>query len=297
MTQRNAQQIRQLLSELLLGRFDWARYCQPLPSLPNTDILRLDQVHPLLQGNKALKLAGWWQRFEPGTYRKILTFGGCWSNHLHASAAFAYALDIPLTCLVRGYSTVPLTPTLQDCANWGADLVFLNKQEYARRYDSGYQEELAQLHDALVIPEGGAGEAGELACFELARFVQHYDECWLAAGSGTTALGIARGLQALRAKTRLVAVNAVADKGELDSAWQHEMPAGVAWQVIDGALGGFARQTPELQELIERYQALGLPLDRVYTGKLMLAYERAAQGEGKKTLLIHSGGLQGNRSV
>jgi 1-aminocyclopropane-1-carboxylate deaminase len=44
-----------------------------------------------------------------------------------------------------------------------------------------------------------------------------------------------------------------------------------------------------------------LPLDPVYTGKLVMAFEKAwAQGEldeNKRYLLIHTGGLQGRRGV
>lgn len=288
--------IRNLLNTLLQKQIDWSAYCQPLPDCSGVDILRLDLLHPLLQGNKALKLAGWWQHFERGNYKKIITFGGPFSNHLHATAAFARALDIELLCMVRGYAAAPLTPTLRDCLAWGAQLEFLDRSEYGLRYQHGYRQQLARQHQALVIPEGGAGSAGELACAGLAEFVGAYDEFWLAAGSGTTALGVAHELARLVFATRLVAVNVVADQGELQRQWQQRMPSGVDWRITDGSLGGFARQTPELGKLLEHYDHLGLPLDPVYTGKLLLAFLRHQQHgvNGRyRVLLLHSGGLQG----
>jgi 1-aminocyclopropane-1-carboxylate deaminase/D-cysteine desulfhydrase-like pyridoxal-dependent ACC family enzyme len=49
------------------------------------------------------------------------------------------------------------------------------------------------------------------------------------------------------------------------------------------------------------YRTHGVPTDFVYTGKLVHALyqmlKRGAFSKGEKVLLIHSGGLQGNRSL
>ena len=45
----------------------------------------------------------------------LLSFGGPYSNHLHAIAALGQALNIPVIAVVRGYAHLPLTATLQDC--------------------------------------------------------------------------------------------------------------------------------------------------------------------------------------
>lgn len=294
----HAEAVARLLTELSAGQLDWRPYCQPVIGYSGVDILRLDQLHPLLSGNKALKLAGWWQRYRSGAYQALITFGGCYSNHLHATAALAYALGIPLRCLVRGYAAAPLTPTLQDCVQWGAQLEFLDRRGYAARYEPAFLQQLADQHQALVIPEGGAGIEAALGCRALANLAQHYDQLWLAAGSGTTAGGIQQGLQQLCATTQLRVVNVVADQGALAQRWRSD----VRVQVIDGALGGFAKQTPELIALMSRYDAQGLPLDPVYTAKLMYAFEQYQPPQDQqqdpaakpqKVLLLHSGGLQG----
>lgn len=297
MTGVAATQIQRLLSDLLHRRLPWRDYCQPVPGMSGVDVLRTDLLHPLLSGNKALKLAGWWQRYNSGQYQKIITFGGSYSNHLHATAAFAYALGIPLLCMVRGYAAAALTPTLQDFRNWGAELQFLDRRAYGARYDSAFQQQLAEQHQALVIPEGGAGIEGELGCHSVADFAQHYDQLWLAAGSGATAQGIEQGLQQLQAKTKVVVVNMVADQGALAQRWTTTAGRAGKVQVIDGSLGGFAKQTPELVALIERYDQQGLPLDPVYTAKLLHAFEQSQLSQPalvpQKILLLHSGGLQG----
>jgi len=271
------------------------------------DVLRLDQLHPQLSGNKLFKLIGYLQDFaEQHGAETLLSFGGPYSNHLHALAAAGHLCGIPVIAVVRGYEHLPLTPTLQDCQELGARLIFADKKTYARRYDPVWRQQLADEYRALVIPEGGSGEPGERGCALLAPVCAGYDEIWLALGTGTTALGIARGLAELGSgfSGQLVGVNAVADQGALQQSWQRQMPAGIRWRIIDNAHGGgFGKTSSELIELIRRWDARNLPLDPVYTGKLMWALEReisAADQAGTavpRRLLIHSGGLQGRRGA
>lgn len=276
----------------------WASYLQAFPATrvaPGSDILRLDLLDARLSGNKPLKLAGWLDVFRQSGRRRLLSFGGVHSNHLHALAVLASVERIPLTLVVRGYESAALTSTLQDCLTLGADLQFVDRMTYARRYDVCWQQELATLQDALVIPEGGGGEPGLAGCRLLAPTAAAYDDVWLAVGSGTTAMGIAQGLAALGSRTRLVGVNAVADQGERLRHWQRDMPASCDWTLIETAeLGGFARCPSRLLELIHVYDTCGLPLDPVYTARLVWAFEHFAD-PGRRSLLIHSGGLQGRR--
>lgn len=150
----------------------------------------------------------------------------------------------------------------------------------------------------MVIPEGGTGELGEQGCALLAPLAAQYDEVWLAVGSGATAQGLAKGLAQLNAKTKVCGVNAVADQGAQAQQWQNNMPANIAWQLVDNAhFGGFAKCPPELTQLIQRYEQQGLPLDPVYTAKLIWAYEQNKSTNKAKVLLIHTGGLQGQRGL
>jgi 1-aminocyclopropane-1-carboxylate deaminase len=53
---------------------------------------------------------------------------------------------------------------------------------------------------------------------------------------------------------------------------------------------------------MNRFHAMsGIPTDIIYTGKLMLAIEELSNEgyfpRGSRVLAIHSGGLQGNRSL
>jgi 1-aminocyclopropane-1-carboxylate deaminase/D-cysteine desulfhydrase-like pyridoxal-dependent ACC family enzyme len=71
---------------------------------------------------------------------------------------------------------------------------------------------------------------------------------------------------------------------------------------FDFHLGGYAKKNPLLfQAMNHFYNTHHIPTDFVYTGKLVHAFyqmmEAGRFASGSKILLIHSGGLQGNRSL
>lgn len=75
------------------------------------------------------------------------------------------------------------------------------------------------------------------------------------------------------------------------------------WQLFtEGHGGGYGKWNQETVNFIQRFfQATGIQLDQIYTAKLLLALpQMIADGlikSGEKVLAIHSGGMQGIRSV
>ena len=70
----------------------------------------------------------------------------------------------------------------------------------------------------------------------------------------------------------------------------------------DFHFGGYARKSSELLAFMnDFYRATGIPTDFVYTGKLMYGVASLIRQNtfpmGSRILTIHSGGLQGNRSL
>jgi 1-aminocyclopropane-1-carboxylate deaminase len=262
------------------------------------DVLRLDKLDAVVSGNKIFKLMGHLQAWQASGCSRLLSFGGAYSNHLHALAAVCAQANVALTLMVRGFADLPLTPTLADCQRWGAQLQFCNRQQYALRYDEAYRQHLAQQWDAWVIPEGGGGVEGRQGCALLAERASGYDEVWLALGTGTTALGMAAGLAV---ETKLVGVNCVADQGEQQKRWQRALGFNKRWQVLDEYHGGgFGRCPDAVKQVIQHYDALELPLDPVYTAKVIWALEQeqaANRLTNVRRLIIHTGGLQGRRSM
>jgi 1-aminocyclopropane-1-carboxylate deaminase/D-cysteine desulfhydrase-like pyridoxal-dependent ACC family enzyme len=67
-------------------------------------------------------------------------------------------------------------------------------------------------------------------------------------------------------------------------------------------MGGYAKKNQTLFDTMnDFYKKHGIPTDFVYTGKLIFAFAQMLSENqfppGSKILLIHSGGLQGNRSL
>ncbi|MGZ5574839.1 MAG: 1-aminocyclopropane-1-carboxylate deaminase/D-cysteine desulfhydrase, partial [Methylobacter sp.] len=73
------------------------------------------------------------------------------------------------------------------------------------------------------------------------------------------------------------------------------------WQInLDYHFGGFAKINPELSAFIEDFELkTTIPLDPVYTGKMMYAIYDLIQKHyfklGARIIAVHTGGLQGKR--
>jgi 1-aminocyclopropane-1-carboxylate deaminase len=71
------------------------------------------------------------------------------------------------------------------------------------------------------------------------------------------------------------------------------------WELVhDYTFGGYAKISPPFIAFLNRfYQQYGIPLDPIYTGKMVFGIFDLIQKQkwkwGQKILIIHSGGLQG----
>lgn len=284
-----------------ISQFTPSGFFEPISGPAKADVLRLDEIHPVVSGNKWYKLKYNLARARELAATHLLSCGGPHSNHLHALASAGQYFGFKVTAFVRGYSHLPLTPTLEECAMMGMQIIFVDKKTYNNRYDMSWCQSQADDYRAYWIDEGGNNAEGQKGCAEIAEACFGYDEVWLSIGSGCTFSGVAQALKHHCVVHGIMAIKGGEPLGRqlLDGLGQQsKQHASIDYQ---SHLGGFARCPQELVDLIKRHDALGLPLDPVYTGKLVMAFEKAwAQGEldeNKRYLLIHTGGLQGRRGV
>lgn len=267
------------------------------------DILRLDQLHPVVSGNKWFKLKYNIEMALANGYQSLLSCGGVHSNHLHALAKAGQYYQLQTHALVRGYSEVALTSTLKDCQNMGMNLEFVNKKTYLQRYDPHWCQQQAQRLSSYWIPEGGNNELGIQGCGEIANAClnaeKNYDQVWLSIGSGCTFKGVERVLPKsikLRGILAIKGGQSLAQELLASALYPHRCEFD-----FDSHYGGFGRCPDELQALIHRYDESNLPLDPVYTAKLVAAFEQSWQQGllplNQNYLLIHTGGLQGRRGI
>ncbi|WOG26090.1 1-aminocyclopropane-1-carboxylate deaminase/D-cysteine desulfhydrase [Endozoicomonas sp. 8E] len=272
------------------------------------DILRLDQVDPLISGNKWFKLKYFLIEAHSRKIRTLLSFGGAWSNHLHAMAAAGYRFGFQTIGIIRGEKPAKSSAMLQDAERWGMRLIYVSRADYKKRYETEYQHALLKqlslsLDQLMIVPEGGSGEQGVRGCEDIldAGSIQasEYDEIWLACGTGATMAGIIR---SAGSDTRVRGVAVLRGAGFLkDDIQQYLSPTATRWNLeLDYHCGGYGKTTPGLiQFILEFERETGVPLDPVYTGKLFFALKKMAQLGGlsgiSRLLLIHTGGLQGRR--
>ncbi len=271
-------------------------------------MLRLDRSGGVAPGNKQFKLAPHLAAIAAAGHRRVLSFGGAWSNHLHALAAVAQAAGLESVGVIRGERPQTLSPTLADAAAWGMQLHFVSRGEYRRREDPGYVATLSrQLRADYVIAEGGAGPLGVAGCRPLAELIEgrlpQGARIVVAVGTGTTLAGLAA---ALPPRFSIAGIVALRGDGELESAiggWVAGMATDphASWRLHrDFHCGGFARTNARLRALMRHCdRELGLQLEPVYTGKALLAlHSLLADGTWsarEPIVLVHSGGLQGRR--
>lgn len=260
---------------------------------------RDDLIHPTLSGNKWRKLKYHLQQAQMLGKGHILSFGGAYSNHIHALAAAGLRLGLRTTGIIRGEGDTVSNPTLKAAKGWGMDLVFVDRQDYRRRQDP---EWLARFEDddTLLVPEGGSSPLAIPGVAELVDEVPFSPDLWvLPCASGGTLAGLIAGK---RGQEQILAIAVLKGADFITGEVCRLHPAAATtpgWRIaLDHHDGGYARFSPALWQWVQAFSAeTGLPLEPIYSGKAMwglfreLAAGRIARGS--KIIFIHTGGLQG----
>ena len=274
-----------------------------LPGLVNNNceaaVLRLDLVHPIIAGNKWYKLRFYLQEALALQKNRIITFGGAWSNHLLATAAACRQLGLRSAALVRGEKPENLSATLQQAVSLGMELHFVSRQQYKEKI----VPETLRTDSDYVINEGGAGEPGVRGAGTILDSIdkQHSTHIICAAGTGTTLAGL---INATAPACKVIGIPVLSDLASIEEVLHHFVTNPFAqWQLCTGyEWGGYAKHPAALLSFMnEFYQQSGVPTDIVYTAKLFYACTKLVENnffeKGSRLLIIHSGGLQGNRSL
>lgn len=306
--------------EQLSGLFSSLPLIEPIwhPYFSNAQIelacLRLDDVHPQISGNKWYKLRYYLEQAMTQPERELLSFGGAYSNHLHALAYAANLLGRPSRGIVCGHEPRHLSPTLQDCLRWGMRLSWLDRKSYREQAVASAPEgEHPCYPGAYVVPEGGEGLLGGQGVRALfaelsaqASFV--YDCVVLPVGTGTTMAGAIAGL---RGGSQVLGVSALKGAVDLEQRVRNGLQAlrtverqdDLPWHIEHGYhFGGFAKQAEPLRRFVAEFERqVPIMLDPVYTAKAMFAvFDLCRLGDiapASKVLFVHTGGLQGRRGL
>jgi 1-aminocyclopropane-1-carboxylate deaminase/D-cysteine desulfhydrase-like pyridoxal-dependent ACC family enzyme len=278
-------------------------------------IKREDLVHPQISGNKWYKLKYNLAHARQQGFKHLVSFGGAFSNHLHALAFAGHQFGFETTGFVRGEILQPLNPTLADAVAWGMTLHSLTRSEYRQRHDPEFVQQLITPHQpCFVIPEGAANDLALLGCGEIVTTINQqldsYDYICVPCGSGATLAGIVLALENCDAESAVQALGFSALKGHPGLADEVSSMLGAVgnaqksrWQIVDEFhCGGFGKITPELVLFMRQWrEQTGLILEPLYTGKMLLGLctlvRRGFFNAGTKIVVVHTGGLQGLRGM
>ncbi|MCC5660919.1 pyridoxal-phosphate dependent enzyme [Nostoc sp. XA010] len=280
-------------------------------------VLRLDLMHPWVNGNKWFKLKYNLLEAKEKDFTTLLTFGGAYSNHIYATAAAGSLFGFRTIGVIRGEERLPLNRTLSFAVQQGMQLVYLNREMYRERNTPELEEYLQQrFGEVFIIPEGGSNLNGVRGCTEIiadamptAGYAYAFDHICVACGTATTLAGIALSLhQGQRAIAFPVLKNGAFLAQEIESLLTNYLASGLAtpysspasWELVcDYHFGGYAKVNNDLLFFSQQFtEEHGVPLDYVYTAKMFYGVmDLLKQGffsKGNSLLLVHTGGLQGN---
>jgi 1-aminocyclopropane-1-carboxylate deaminase len=275
-------------------------------------IKRDDLLHPFVSGNKYRKLkypllAIEEKHKKTQTIPTIITMGGIWSNHLHATAYAAAELGFHSCGLVRGNAAMQ-SAMLDDCRTQGMQIQFVDRITYRtlRENSQHWQSLITPNSNPYWLPEGGSDPAALHGVAELIEELDFIpDAILVACGTAATLAGLLAGLKG-RSRVIGIAVLKNADylHGEIARLLQQAgYPPYQNYQLLTNFHhGGYAKKTPELSQFCREFtEQSQVPIEPVYTGKVFYALRELIKigyfQPDEKLMVLHTGGLQGTRGI
>ena len=261
-------------------------------------IKREDLTHPEISGNKYWKMFYNVKKYleKEVSERKIITFGGAFSNHIAAAAALGREFGIETLGIIRGdelENNWQDNPTLSLAHKNGMSFRFVTREIY-RNKELLMENLQKEFPKSLVVPEGGTNEnAVEGIQFMLNEETKDFDYLCSAIGTGGTISGISKFAEKHQ---KVIGFKAVKDESLEERI--SRLSGRDNFALFDASDGGFGKIIDENVRFInEFYQKFGIVLEPVYTGKMMRKIFELIEDdyfpEGSKILAFHTGGLQG----
>ena len=296
-------------------------------------IKRDDLIHPELTGNKWRKLKYNLLQARHEKKETLLTFGGAYSNHIHAVSAAGHLLGFKTVGIIRGERAPVLSPTLVYAESMGMHLHFVTREAYKNKSDVKFIDSLnGELGDFYLIPEGGSNDLAvkgvKEIVDELEEQVPNVDCICSACGTGGTLAGLIEGVESSAEKESSTRKES-STKKELSAKKQPSMkkvsPIKILgfpvlknanwmyqdiqqllrttehtnWSLaLDYHFGGYAKYDQTLIEFIRSFEVdYSVQLEPVYTAKMLYGIFDLIKKDyfPKQTTIvaIHTGGLQG----
>ncbi len=262
-------------------------------------VKREDQNHPFVSGNKWWKLKHNLEEAKHLKQKKLLTFGGAYSNHIYATAAAANELGLSSIGIIRGEETKPLNHTLAFAESQGMKFHYVSREEYRHKTEQAFIQNLYhQFGDFYLIPEGGTNELAVKGCIEFAKQLNEelqFDYLCLPVGTGGTMAGMIEGTDESKKILGFVSLKG----GEFLEDEIRTYTEKKNFKLLhDYHFGGYAKMPQSLADFTNQFEKNNsIQLDPVYTSKMMFGVfdliKKKFFEPGSTILAVHTGGLQG----
>jgi len=271
-------------------------------------VKRDDLLHGIISGNKWRKLKYNLEQLKKTNYQGALSFGGSYSNHIHAFAYACMQHNIPCIGVIRGEEQYASNFTLRWARHWGMQCHFVDRKTYRRRFETDFLTELTELYpNYFIIPEGGSNNLAIPGVAEVVTELNQqteFDTLITPVGSGGTLAGLISGDTVADCKQHRVLGVAVLKQAEylVDEIKALLTPEGLThkdWQLLtEYHRGGYGKfSASDAQRIIAFNQQTGVTFEPVYSGKMILALldliELNYFKPYERIVLLHTGGLQG----
>jgi len=276
-------------------------------------VLRLDTFSSFADGNKFFKLKLNIVQAKQSGFDQILSFGGAYSNHIHALALAGKHFGMSTVGVIRGDELEKKNSTLRDAEAAGMTLEFVSRQDYRRRNEADFLDGIKRKYpNCFVIPEGGSNLLGAQGCMEIIEHIYHHDSgsvdlIVLPCGTAATLAGIAA---SCNAGEQVLGFSVLKNAQYLEQDASRVISGLVSadkdnWKILHGYhCGGYARLSAELVSFIDSFeQRYHIPIEPVYSGKMFFGFFQMLQDSpqlvapGSRVVFIHTGGLQGRRGM
>lgn len=275
-----------------------------LPNHIELYIKRDDLLHPLISGNKFRKLKYNLVEAKKLQSKLLITFGGAYSNHILATAAAGKEYGFSTLGIIRGeelFDKIEQNPTLKLAQDFGMQFQFVSRTVFSTKEEGSFIEELKEKYKkAYIIPEGGTNLLAIKGCEEIiSEEDSEFDFICCSVGTGGTISGIINA--SFETNQKIIGFSAL--KGEFLSNDIRKFVTKSNWSINDAYhFGGYGKVTDELVSFLNAfYEATQIPLDPIYTGKMVYGVldlvKKGFFKPNSKILLIHTGGLQGIKGV
>lgn len=262
-------------------------------------IFRTDRLTSKSCGNKQFKLTNNLEALKRRGVKRVLSFGGLWSNHLHAFALGCRAQGLDPVAVVRGEESNK-SALLNNAIAHGLVVRFVSRTDYQQRHNEAYVYALMrELACDAWLPEGGSNELAVKSCQEIALLTNRAAgkppaNIYLAVGTGATMAGIVNG--AVRGQ-RVLGIPVVRDNRLSACIERWVIRDSAEWCLLPPAAPQQYGKVDQslLEFVLEVFDSTGVILDPVYNAKALrsLLNHKPAIPAYSNGVFIHTGGLGG----